>query len=101
MNEQVEYNTHEIESLQSDIALGDKLDRLMKNKDFKSLILEMYLKEGSNMLTQNYWKVKHRNGGNLEFINDGLTARSMFYGFMEDIQNNANGARQELASLTE
>lgn len=101
MNEQVEYNTQELESLQNDIALGDAMDRLVKNRDFKKLVLDMYLKDGANMLCQNYWKIKHRKEGNLEFIQDGIQARSMFYGFMEDIQNNANGARYELASLQE
>lgn len=100
-NEQVEYNTHELESLQSDITLGDALERLMKNRDFKKLITEMYLETGSNMLTQNYWKVKHRENGKLDFIQDGLIARSMLYGFFEDIKNNANGARAEFNAINE
>lgn len=101
MNEQVEYNTQELESIQNDIALGDALDRLMKNKDFKKIILDMYLKDGADMLTRNYWKIKHRENGKLEFLQDGITARSMFYGFMEDIQTNANGAREELNTLND
>lgn len=99
--EQVDYNTQELESLQNDMALGDCLDRLMKNRDFKRLILDMYLKDGSDMLTRNYWKIKHREGGKLDFIQDGIIARSMLYGFMEDVQHNADGARQEIASLNE
>ena len=97
--EQVDYNTQELEVMQGDIALGDAMDRLMKNRDFKKLILDMYLKDGANMLMKNYWKIKHRENGKLEFIQDSINARSMLDGFIEDVQSNAIGARQEIASL--
>lgn len=98
-NEQANYSTQDLESLQADVALGDALDRLVKNRDFKKLILDMYLKDGADMLTRNYWKIKHRENGKLEFIQDGINARSMLYGFMEDVQTNAMGARAEFSAL--
>jgi hypothetical protein len=39
--------SREIESYQSQIALGELLDRLSSNKDFKTLILDDYLRENA------------------------------------------------------
>lgn len=87
--------------LKADIELGLALQRLKKNKDFKKIILGMYLEDGSNIITQNLWKVKYRPNGNMDLINDELTARSLLYKFFEEIEGKHLDAIEEIKQSQE
>lgn len=94
--EQVNYN---IPELTASVKLGESLDRLLNNRDFKKVIIDAYLETGSIMLTKNLSQVKHRENGKIDIINDEMIARSLLYKFISDIATMADGARQEIAEI--
>lgn len=71
---------------ESKLELADSLKRLYKNRDFKKIILEAYLTEGSKNLTRNLSRIK-------EEYKDGLIqeldARSILWKFMDSLEEDA------------
>jgi len=96
MEQGYQITPEEIEQLQGDIDINKSLERLMKNKDFKKIILDMYLRDGAVLLTKNLWKIKTKKDANMDIINDAFISRSLLYGFFEDIERNANDALEAL-----
>jgi len=96
MEQGYQITPEEIRQLEEDLALNDALQRLMKNRDFKKIVLEMYLKDGSVMIMKNLAKIKYRKEANMEVINDALIARSLLDGFFGDIERNAKDAVEAL-----
>ena len=72
----------ELEDLQGKIVLGEALQRLVKNKDFKLLISKMYLDDGCNYLAKNMVVAKDR-----QRIAEQILARGELMRFFEDISN--------------
>ena len=72
---------------ESKLELAESLKKLQKNKDFKKIIQEGFLEDGSKFLTRNLTKVK-------EEFEDGIIeemkARSIFWRYMDDILEEAN-----------
>lgn len=86
----------DIPELQEDIELGQALQKLKKNKDFKKIFLDMYLNDGSNYLTSNIAITKNR-----EAVYEQLIARSWLYRFIHEIEARANDAALMLEQLNE
>ena len=78
----------ELAEQQANLELGESLQRLKKNKDFKKLFLEMFLNQGCIILTKNMTVIK-----NEEVIFEELRARSYAYRFMTDIEQNYENAK--------
>ncbi len=97
MEQEYQFTPTELEQLNGDIELNASLGRLMKNRDFKKLVLDMYLRDGAVLLTKNLWKVKSKRDANMSVIDDAFIARSLLYGFFEDIERNANDAVEALS----
>lgn len=86
----------ELQKLDLDIQNSDRLDRLLKNRDFKALILDMYLDDGSTYLTRNLTRVKDRDA-----ITEQYLSRSYLYRFLDDIAQAGNEAREYYKELGE
>jgi len=86
--EHVEDNTPALEEM---ITLGQALARLEKNRDFKKIVENLFLKDGADILTQNLWKVKDR-----EKLYEEYMARSLLHKHFEMIRNDAISAAEEL-----
>jgi len=91
----------EIAQVESDLELGQSLARLKNNRDFKKLILKMYLEDGAIMLTKNLKKIKYNSNAKMDIINDEYIARSSLYGFMDDIEANALSGAEYMKELAE
>lgn len=96
MNEQVEYNTQELQEIQYSIELGNSLDRLMKNKDFKKIMVDSFLESGTKLLTTNLPVSQNR-----EALVEQIAARGYLYRFFDNIANDAMNARLAIAELEE
>lgn len=80
----MKHTQEEIES--SKIELAESLKRLQKNKDFKKIILEGYLENGSTYLTKNLTKIKPEYK---ESIVEEMTARSILWRYIDNIEEEA------------
>ncbi len=79
--EQVQgYTPEEIQVIQDNVALGEAMNRLLKNKDFKKLFVKMFYEDGNQMLVNNLIKVKDKDK-----LYEQLVARSWFNGYIENI----------------
>lgn len=80
--------------IQADIKLGESLARLKKNKDFKAVIQDLFLDGGAVNLTKNINVVK-----NQDEVIEQIRSRGYLYRFLMEIEQNHNGAVQELIDL--
>ena len=76
------------------ISLGESLERLKKNRDFKRLILDMYLKDGSDILTRNLTRVNDK-----ELLFEQFKARSWLYDHLDRIEDDYNTALETYQNL--
>lgn len=78
------HTPEEIEN--SKIELAECLKRLLKNKDFKKIILDGFLEHGSTNLTKNYVKIKPEYR---EDIIAELAARGTLWRYLDSIEEEA------------
>lgn len=78
------HTQEELES--SKIRLAEQLKKLYKNKDFKEIILDGYLEQGSVYLTKNYTRVKEEHKANLV---EQLNSRSDLWKYLDSIEGEA------------
>ena len=78
------HTQEEIEN--SKLELAESLKRLYKNKDFKKIILEGYLEQGSTFLTKNITKVKPEVK---DMIVEEMVARSITWKYLDGIEEEA------------
>lgn len=78
------HTPEEIEN--SKIELAESLKRLYKNRDFKKIILEGFLENGSTFLTKNMTKVKPEYEAD---IMNELKARSIAWKYLDGIEADA------------
>ncbi len=78
------HTQEEIEN--SKIELAESLKRLYKNRDFKKLILEGFLENGSTFLTKNMTKVKPEYEDSIMLE---LKARSIVWKYLDGIEEDA------------
>ena len=71
----------------SKLELAESLKRLYKNKDFKKIVLEGYLEQGSTFLTKNITKVKPEVK---DMIVEEMVARSITWKYLDGIEEEAN-----------
>jgi len=79
---------------ESKIELADSYRRLLKNKDFKKIVLDGFLEQGSVFLTKNLMKVKS------EYETDIVTemkARSVLYKYLDSIEEEASSILESRA----
>ena len=78
---------HTPESIEdSKIELAESLKRLIKNKDFKKIVLDGYLENGSTYLTKNLMKVKDDYK---PAIIEEMSARSILWRYLDGIEEEA------------
>ena len=91
MNEQENnFTQEELEVLQHDVELGEALGRLYKNRDFKKLIVGLYMEDGEKFLIRNLPVAKDRTS-----IVEQMLSRGWFFRFLKDIEDSANSALAE------
>ena len=100
----------ELQELQQASQYGQQLRRLRTNPDFKDIIEKLFLDDGADILWEN---VRHltevqltnrgseRNVEILEALKGQIKSRLDFKGFMDTIENDAEGADLELDDYIE
>lgn len=78
-------HTHE-ETENSKIELAEDLRKLLKNKEFKKIVLDGFLESGSTFLCKNITKVKPEYK---EAIVEEMTARSILWKYIDGIEEDA------------
>lgn len=84
------HTPEEIEN--SKIELAECLSRLYKNKDFKKIVTEGYLENGSTFLTRNLTKVKSEFEDKIVIE---MKARSILWSYMDSIEEEARSILEE------
>lgn len=91
--------THvELKQINDTIELGEALERLRENKDFKKIIQEFFLEGGAINLTRNLTFVKPEDEANLI---EQIKARSYLFKFLDMIDNDTLDAREALRIINE
>lgn len=85
-----------IEQLKEFVALGDSLNRLMKNRDFKKLICETYLEKEAVRLVHLRAAPAMQDDCNQTQITKDIDAIGCFAGFLHAIGYQANAARDAI-----
>ena len=70
----------------SKLELAESLKRLYKNKDFKKIVLEGFLENGSTFLTKNMTKIKSEYEADVIIE---LKARSIAWKYLDSIEEEA------------
>ena len=70
----------------SKLELAESYKRLLKNKDFKKIVLDGYLDSGSTYLCKNLTKIKPEFKDN---IVEEMTARSIAWKYLDNIEEEA------------
>jgi hypothetical protein len=78
------HTQEEIEN--SKIEMAECLKRLYKNRDFKKIILDGFLEQGSTYLTKNITKVKPEYK---DAVIEEMTARSIAWKYLDSIEEEA------------
>lgn len=86
----------EIQVYERDIELAKAYKRLSENEDYKLIITELFLEQGSQNLAKNIVVVKDQ-----ESIVEQIKARGFLYRFLMDIENNGASAVEAIADLNE
>ena len=91
--------TDQTKALQDSIRLGEVLERLKNNPEFKELILEGYINVGteSAMCALPYMATKESR----DRVNDSLFAIAKFKSYLASIENNAKKSQYELDNINE
>jgi hypothetical protein len=89
--EQVDNYTQQLNDM---VSLGESLQRLKKNKDFKKIVAELYLSDGADILTKNLVRVKDR-----ENLMEQFVARSWLYDHFDRIDDEYSKALEELSNI--
>ena len=91
MEEQVD-----VQELQGIIEIGEALDRLQANEDFKRIFADIFIEAHAVTTSMNfaYFSMEARKGAV-----EQLHARGVFTKFMNDIKDDAQSARDEIASM--
>ncbi len=80
--EQEEFTPEYFEAIDFDVQNAEKLKRLMKDKDFKDIFLDLYLDTGVKFLTKNMTQGK----ADRDLLQEQIVARSHMYRFMDDVE---------------
>ncbi len=93
-NEEMVYMRKELEQ---QVSRGEAIQRLLKNKDFKQVILESYLKDtmiglGHQMSTQHKPEIR-------QAISEQILARGILQNFLNMMLDDANRAATELREI--
>jgi len=95
--EQVQgYTPEELEQLHENVALGEAMNKLLNNKQFKKLFMEMYVEDGSKFLVDNMCVAKNR-----EMISEQFLARSWFKKHINDVIANGMASEETLKEIQE
>lgn len=83
--------------LEQQVSRGEAIQRLLKNKDFKQVILESYLKDtmiglGHQMSTQHKPEIR-------QAISEQILARGILQNFLNMMLDDANRAATELREI--
>ena len=91
MEEQVD-----AQELQDMIEIGEALDRLQANEDFKRIFADIFIEAHAVTTSMNfaYFSMEARKGAV-----EQMHARGVFTKFMNDIKDDAQNARDELQSM--
>ena len=76
---------------------GEKLTRLMKNKDFKELILDGFLHDFALEMRYKYSSPK----ANKEYVNNALIGISVFKQYLDSIREKSENAYSQLRNEEE
>lgn len=82
--------------LQHRVQMGEALAKLMKNKEFKKIILESYLEQGAINTVRNLGKIKEEYKDQLV---KEMEARSGLWKHLDKIQEDAESAKLDLQEL--
>ena len=93
-NEEMVYMRKELEQ---QVSRGEAIQRLLKNKDFKQVILESYLKDtmiglGHQMSTQHKPEIR-------QAISEQILARGILQNFLNMMLDDANRAATDLREI--
>ena len=96
------------EKLKLDISLGKDLEKLRKNRAFKNVVENMFIKQGKSILWQNIQilteeQLKGRGSDKnleiIEAIKGQVKSRLDFEGFMDTVENDYAMALEEQAEM--
>ena len=82
--------------LQAMVEIGDAMDRLQANEDFKRIFADIFIEAHAVTTSMNfaYFSMEARKGAV-----EQLHARGVFTKFMNDIKDDAQSARDEISSM--
>ena len=82
--------------LQAMVEIGDAMDRLQANEDFKKIFGDIFIEAHAVTTSMNfaYFSMEARKGAV-----EQLHARGVFTKFMNDIKDDAQSARDEISSM--
>jgi hypothetical protein len=86
------------DDLTTTVEIGETVNRLMNNSDFKKIILDIYLNESVVMISANLSNVPVDKRQPLV---EQLIARNVLRRYLTSLLDSAASAKQELAELAE
>lgn len=89
-----------LEEAQKMIKIGEALQRLHQNEDFKTIVLEQYFKEEPARCVVMLGRLQHDPKA-CERIHNDLTAIGLFQGFLQTVHQGYQEALRATAQLNE